>query len=90
MHKSNVLKQNYRNLRMGSVCASSKPDIPPDRRWRIPMTKMILAALTVLSLGAGAANAQGLGHVASQQTAAHPGPYDNTANSLGGRYVGGA
>jgi hypothetical protein len=67
----------------------SKPDIPPDRRWRIPMKKMFLAALTVLSLGAGAANAQSFSHAAPQPSAAHQGPYDNTANSLGGRYVGG-
>jgi hypothetical protein len=48
------------------------------------MKKIILAALTVLSLGAGVANAQSFTH-----SAAHSGPYDNTANSLGGRYVGG-
>jgi hypothetical protein len=54
------------------------------------MKKMFLAALTVLSLGAGVANAQSFSHAASQQTAAHQGPYDNTANSLGGRYVGGS
>jgi hypothetical protein len=54
------------------------------------MKKMFLAALTVLSLGAGVANAQSYSHAASQQAAAHHGPYDNTANSLGGRYVGGS
>jgi hypothetical protein len=48
------------------------------------MKNLFLAALTVLSLGAGVANAQSLTH-----SAAHQGPYDNTANSLGGRYVGG-
>jgi hypothetical protein len=37
-----------------------KPDISPDRRWRIPMKKMILAAFAVLGLGMGAAFAQGL------------------------------
>ena len=45
------------------------------------MKKIILAALTVLSLGAGVANAQSFSHSA--------GSHDNTANSLGGRYVGG-
>jgi hypothetical protein len=41
--------------------ASIKPDIPPDWRWRVPMKTMILAALTVLSLG-GVANAQSFAH----------------------------
>jgi hypothetical protein len=35
-----------------------KPDISPDWRWRNPMKRMILAAMTVLSLGIGVANAQ--------------------------------
>jgi hypothetical protein len=52
------------------------------------MTKIFLAALTVLSLGAGVANAQNMSHGMAPQ-ATHQGPYDNTANSLGGRYVGG-
>ena len=34
------------------------------------MKKMFLAALTVLSLGAGAANAQSLSHATPQQSAA--------------------
>jgi hypothetical protein len=38
------------------------PDISPDERWRIPMKTVILAALAVLSLGAGAANAQSFAH----------------------------
>jgi hypothetical protein len=45
------------------------------------MKKMILAAFTALSLTAAIAP------LASAAT--HSGPYDNTANSLGGRYVGG-
>jgi hypothetical protein len=53
------------------------------------MKKMFLAALTVLSLGAGVANAQSYSHAAPPQNAAHQGPYDNTANSLGGGFVGG-
>lgn len=53
------------------------------------MTKFVLAALTVLSLGAGVANAQSYTHSVPQQTASHQGPYDNTGNSLGGRFVGG-
>jgi hypothetical protein len=28
----------------------SKPDIPPDQRWRIPMKNLILAAFAALSL----------------------------------------
>jgi hypothetical protein len=44
------------------------------------MKKMILAALTVLSLTAA---------IAPLANAATPtGPYDNTANSLGGRNAG--
>jgi hypothetical protein len=53
------------------------------------MKKIFLAALTVLSLGAGVASAQSLSHSAPSQATSHQGPYDNTANSLGGRYVGG-
>jgi len=33
-------------------------------KWRIPMKKIFLAALTVLSLGAGVANAQSFSHAA--------------------------
>jgi hypothetical protein len=52
------------------------------------MKKMILAAFTVLSLTAAIAplaNAQSLSHNWNTQ---HSGPYDNTANSLGGRFAG--
>ncbi|WP_158932266.1 hypothetical protein [Acidisphaera sp. S103] len=48
------------------------------------MKKMFLAALTVLSLSAAVAP---LAFAAVYSN--HTGPYDNTANSLGGRYVGG-
>jgi hypothetical protein len=50
------------------------------------MKKMFLAALTVLSLGAGVANAQSFNH---SQATSHQGPYDNTANSLNRNTVGG-
>jgi hypothetical protein len=54
------------------------------------MRKIVLAALTVLSLGAGVANAQSYSYAApSHNNATQQGPYDNTANSLGGRYIGG-
>jgi hypothetical protein len=39
---------------------SSKPDLSPDDRWRIPMKTMILAAVATLSLSVGAAYAQGV------------------------------
>ena len=52
------------------------------------MKTLLLAALTVLSLGAVAANAQSLSH-GFPQTTQHSGPYDNTQNSLGGRFAGG-
>jgi hypothetical protein len=29
----------------------SKPDIPPDWRWRVPMKNLFFAALAALSLG---------------------------------------
>jgi hypothetical protein len=50
------------------------------------MKKMILAALTVLSLGAAIAP---LACAAPVSASGHSGSYDNTTNSLGGRYVGG-
>ena len=49
------------------------------------MKKVFLAALTVLSLSAGIAQ---MASAASYSN--HQGPYDNTANSLGGRFIGGA
>lgn len=47
------------------------------------MNAMLRAALAALVLTAV------VGSAASAGTPAHTGPYDNTANSLGGRYVGG-
>ena len=47
------------------------------------MNTMLRAALAALVLTAV------VGSAASAGTPAHTGPYDNTANSLGGRYVGG-
>jgi hypothetical protein len=52
--------------------------------WIIAMRKMILAALAVLSLSACGWMAKGKPQVTSQS-----GPYDNTVNSLGGRFAGG-
>jgi hypothetical protein len=37
------------------ICHPSKPDIPPDQRWRIPMKNLILAAFAALSLSAAVA-----------------------------------
>ena len=45
---------------MRNIHLSLKPDISPDDRWRIPMKTMILAAVAALSLGVGAAYAQGV------------------------------
>jgi hypothetical protein len=79
-HKSNAAMQHYHPNRAGPFTHPSKPDIPPDQRWRIPMKKMILAAFTALSLTAA---------IAPLAVAATPtGPYDNTVNSLGGRFAG--
>jgi hypothetical protein len=50
------------------------------------MKTMILAAFAALSLSAGVAQ---VAQAASPQTSVHQGPYDNTANSLGGRWAGG-
>jgi hypothetical protein len=52
--------------------------------WFIPMKKVILLAFAVLGLTACGVLAQG-----EPQIAYHGGPYDNTANNLGGRYGGG-
>jgi hypothetical protein len=80
-HKSNAAPQHYHLVPIGPFTHPSKPDISPDERWRVPMKKIILAAFAVLSLTAA---------VAPLASAAVPsGPYDNTANSLGGRWVGG-
>jgi hypothetical protein len=60
-------KLHFRNAALSFVALSppqrlSKPVIPPDPSWRIRMQSMILAALTVLSLGVGVANAQSFAH----------------------------
>ena len=56
-------------------------------RGRLFSTKtLIRVAFAALSLGVGVAHAQS---ARNRQTAVHPGPYDNTGNSLDGRYVGG-
>ena len=49
------------------------------------MKKMILAAFTALSLAAAIAP---LASAATVNASGHSGPYDNTANSLGGRSAG--
>jgi hypothetical protein len=60
--------------------------VPFGWKWRVPMKKLILAAFTALSLTAAIAP---LASAAPVSASGHSGPYDNTANSLGGRYVGG-
>jgi hypothetical protein len=49
------------------------------------MKKLILAAFTALSLTAAIAP---LASAATVSGSGHSGPYDNTANSLGGRNAG--
>jgi hypothetical protein len=51
------------------------------------MKTMVLAAFAALVLTAGVAQTA---HAfpGEPQVTRHSGPYDNTANSLGGRYVG--
>jgi hypothetical protein len=53
------------------------------------MKNLILAAFAALSLTAGIAPMALASPAGCPQTTSHQGPYDNTANSLGGRYVGG-
>jgi hypothetical protein len=53
------------------------------------MKNMILAAFAALSLSAAIAPLANAATFNSTQTVQHQGPYDNTANSLGGRYIGG-
>jgi hypothetical protein len=87
-HKSNAESLDYRAGCMGLLSNPSKPDIPPDERWRIPMKTMILAALAALSLSAGVAQIAQAATLNSVQSTVHQGAYDNTANSLN-RFVGG-
>ena len=86
-HKINAQTQNYQFWRMSSSNAS-KPDIPPDDRWRIPMKYLIRIAFAALSLAtiAPVANAATSGF---PQTNYHSGPYDNTQNSLNRDSFGG-
>jgi hypothetical protein len=53
------------------------------------MKTMILAAFAALSLSAGIAQFAQAAPLTGAQTTVHQGPYDNTANSHGGGYVGG-
>ncbi|HEY1410849.1 MAG TPA: hypothetical protein VGF36_01850 [Rhodopila sp.] len=53
------------------------------------MKKLVLAVLAALGLTAGMSPMAHAYIVGSPHTTYHNGPYDNTANSLGGRYVGG-
>jgi hypothetical protein len=59
-HNSNAAPQHYHPECTRPSRDRSKPDIPPDWRWRIAMKTMILAAVAALSLGVGAAYAQGV------------------------------
>jgi hypothetical protein len=54
-HKSNTAMQHYHPACGGPSLHPSKPDIPPDHRWRIPMKNLILAAFAALSLSAAVA-----------------------------------
>jgi hypothetical protein len=58
------------------------------------MKGMIFAVFVAVAVTVGIASA-GIASLANGATvlfnaSTHSGPYDNTANSLGGRYVGGA
>jgi hypothetical protein len=47
--------QHYHPACEGPSTDASKPDIPPDQRWRFPMKNLILAAFAALSLSAAVA-----------------------------------
>jgi hypothetical protein len=81
-HKSNAAMQHYHSTRTGPSNHPSKPDIPPDQKWRIPMKNLILAAFAALSLSAAIAP------LANAAATYHQGSYDNTANSLNRNTVG--
>jgi hypothetical protein len=87
-HKSNAAMQHYHPSSKGPSNHPSKPDIPPDQRWRIPMKNLILAAFAALSLSAAIAPLANAGTFNSTQTVQHQAPYDNTANSLNRNSVG--
>jgi hypothetical protein len=80
--------QHYHSTRIDPFMRPSKPDIPPDQRWRIPMKNLILAAFAALSLSAVIAPLANAATFNSTQTVQHQGPYDNTANSLNRSSVG--
>jgi hypothetical protein len=69
----------------GSKFYPSKPDISPDRRWRNPMKKMVLAVIVGLAVTAGIASA-GIASLASGaavliNATSHSGPHDSIAYS---------
>jgi hypothetical protein len=74
--------QHYHLAGVDPSIHPSKPDIPPDQRWRVLMKNLILAAFAALSLSAAIAP------LASAQSMSH-GPYDNTVNSLNRNAIGG-
>jgi hypothetical protein len=74
--------------RHAPIFGPSKPDISPDWRWRVPMKNLMLAAFAALSLTAGIAPMAHAFTTGFPQTTQHSGPYDNTANSEGGRFAG--
>jgi hypothetical protein len=53
------------------------------------MKSLILAAFAALSLTAAIAPIANAAPYNGADMTRHQGPYDNTANSVGGRYVGG-
>jgi hypothetical protein len=53
------------------------------------MKNLILAAFAALSLSAAVAPMAHASWSTAVKDAGHTGPYDNTANSLGGKYIGG-
>jgi hypothetical protein len=59
-HSSNAAMQHYHPARGIHVCVYRSRTSRPANRWRIPMKTMILAAVAALSLGVGAAYAQGV------------------------------
>ena len=54
-HKSNARNLDYPGAPL-SLFATVKPDISPDRRWRIQMRTIIFIVLTAM-IGVGAVNA---------------------------------
>jgi hypothetical protein len=58
------------------------------KKWRTPMKSLVLAAFAALSLSAVVAPMAHAYVTGSPSTTYHSGPYDNTANSLGGRSAG--